>query len=185
MTTTPTPGFRDRLRRRETVIGLAACVVRTVEIVTVARSCGYDFLLVDTEHTALAISDVATLCVAAATAAFPALVRVGGPDHPDLARVLDCGALGIVISHVETLDQARRIVERCRFAPAGRRSIPSPQASLGFLTPPVRDSMDRIERETVIVLMVESRPGLAEAAAMAALPGVDALMVGANDRKNF
>lgn len=173
--------FLERLRRGDLLVGLAAYVVRTVEIVTVARTCGFDWLLVDTEHTALSVADAATISVAGAAAGYPTLVRVGGPDHPDLARVLDCGALGVVVPHVDTAAQARRVVERCRFAPVGRRSIPGPQAGLGFRLLPVGDMIPAVERETVVIAMIESRTGLDEAEAIAGVPGIDAIMIGAND----
>lgn len=181
MSPAPGPSFRERLRRGDLLIGLAAYVVRSVEILTVARTCGFDFLLVDTEHTAIGIADAATISVAAAAAGFPALVRVGGPDHPDLARMLDCGALGTVVPHVDSAEQARRVVERCRFAPVGRRSIPGPQAGLGFRLLPVGEMIPAVERETVLVAMVESRAGLEEAEAIASVSGIDAIMIGAND----
>lgn len=177
----PARPFRERVRALDRVVGLAAYVVRSVEIVTIARSAGFDWLLVDTEHTGLGIADVTSLVTAAALADFPALVRVGGPHHPDLARVLDCGAAGIVVPHVDTLAEAQHVVARCRFAPHGRRSIPGPQARLGFRVPPLHEMMARCEADTTIVLMIESRSGLEAATAMAELAGADALMIGAND----
>lgn len=169
------------MARDETAIGLAACVLRTVEIVTVTRSCGFDLLLVDMEHGPIAIGDAAAISVTAFEAGLPCLVRVGGPDAPDLARVLDCGAEGVVVPHVETAEQARRIVETCRFQPLGKRSLPSPLARLGFQVPPAAEMTRRIEADSFIVAMVESARGVAEAGAIAAVPGLDAVMIGAND----
>lgn len=173
--------LRTRLAGGGLSVGLAACIVRTVEIVTVTRSCGFDFLLVDTEHGPIAIGDVASICVTAFEAGLPCLVRVGGPHAPDLARVLDCGAEGVVVPHVETVEEARLIVEKCRFLPAGKRSLPSPLVRLGFRVPPAAEMMARVEQETLVVLMIESALGIANADAIAAVPGVDVLMIGAND----
>ena len=173
--------LRQRLRLQPLCLGLAACVMRSPEIVTVTRSCGFDCLLIDTEHGPIGIGDAASLCVTAWEAGLPALVRVGGPTHPDLARVLDCGTEGVVVPHVETAEEARLIVEKCRFQPVGRRSLPSPLVRLGFRVPPAAEMMRRIEEETLVVLMIESARGVANAEAIAAVPGVDVLMVGAND----
>lgn len=165
----------------QTAIGLAACVVRTVEIVTVTRSCGFDFLLVDMEHAPIAIGDAALISVAAFEAGLPCLVRVGGPYAPDLARVLDCGAEGVVVPHVETAEEARLIVEKCRFQPLGKRSLPSPLARLGFQVPPAAEMVRRIEADTFVVAMVESAGGVAAASDIAAVAGIDAVIIGAND----
>ncbi|MBC9210107.1 aldolase [Roseomonas aerophila] len=173
--------LRARLAQGETVFGLAACLLRTVELVPLTRVCGFDFLLVDTEHTPLAIADAATLCVAAQGAGLPALVRVGGPEHPDLARVLDVGADGVVVAHVDSAAQAARIVRACRFAPHGARSLPSPLARFGFRMPPAGEMARAEEATTLVVPMIESAAGLAEAEAIAATPGIDALLVGTND----
>lgn len=173
--------LRQRLAGPGVSIGLAACVVRTVEIVTIARSCGFDILLVDMEHGPIAIGDAASISVTAFEAGLPCLVRVGGPAAPDLARVLDCGAEGVVVPHVETVEEARHVVEKCRFLPLGKRSLPSPLARLGFRVPPASEMMAGIERDTLVVLMIESGLGVANAEAIAAVPGVDMLMIGAND----
>ena len=177
--------MRNTLRRQiadgRTQIGLAACVVRTVEIVTIARSCGFDLLLVDMEHGPITIGDAAAISITAFEGGIPCLVRVGGPYAPDLARVLDCGAEGVVVPHVETADEARLVVEKCRFLPAGKRSLPSPLARLGFRVPPAAQMMAETEKDTFVVLMIESALGVANAEAIAAVDGVDMLMIGAND----
>jgi 2-keto-3-deoxy-L-rhamnonate aldolase RhmA len=173
--------LRTRLAGDALSVGLAACIIRTPEIVTVTRSCGFDFLLVDTEHGPIAIGDVASICATAFEAGLPCLVRVGGPAHPDLARVLDCGAEGVVVPHVETVEEARHIVDKCRFLPLGKRSLPSPLVRLGFRVPPAAEMMARIEQETLVVVMIESARGVENAEAIAAVPGVDVLMIGAND----
>lgn len=173
--------LRQRLDLQSLSLGLAACVMRTPEIVTVTRTCGFDCLLIDTEHGPIGIGDAASLCVTAFEAGLPVLVRVGGPTHPDLARVLDCGAEGVVVPHVETADEARLIVEKCRFQPVGKRSLPSPLARLDFRVPPATEMMAEIEAQTLVVVMIESARGVANAEAIAAVPGVDVLMIGAND----
>lgn len=162
-------------------VGLAACIMRSPEIVTVTRSCGFDLLLVDTEHGPIGLPDVATLALTSYEAGLSCLVRVGGPYAPDLARMLDLGAEGVVVPHVETVEEARHVVDKCRFLPAGRRSLPSPLARLDFRVPPAAEMMARSEKETLVVLMIESGAGVANAEAIAAVPGVDALMIGAND----
>jgi 4-hydroxy-2-oxoheptanedioate aldolase len=137
--------------------------------------------LIDMEHGPIGIGDMAALAITAFEAGFPALVRVSGPDAPDLARVLDCGAEGIVVPHVETAAQARHVVEKCRFQPVGKRSLPSPLVRLGFRVPPAAQMIAQIEKETLVVLMIESAAGVPAADAIASVPGVDVLMVGAND----
>ena len=60
-------------------IGLAACVFRSVEMLSVARHSGFDFLVADMEHGAMSLGEAAALCVAGIEAGYPVQVRVPGP----------------------------------------------------------------------------------------------------------
>jgi len=162
-------------------VGLAATLMRTVEIVAIARATGYDLLLADTEHTALGIGDVASMCVAGQLAGFPVWVRADGAEPAGLARLVDCGAQGIVVPHVDSARQAAAIVNAVRFSPVGHRSIPSPLALHSFRpTAPAALTADS-EAALTVVAMIESAAGVAEADAIAAVPGLDMVMAGAND----
>ncbi len=87
----------------------------------------------------------------------------------------------MIVPHVDTADQARRIVQLTRYAPYGNRSVPSPLALFGFRPVDVKTLMAGCEAEVQVTVMIESAEGVAEAEAIAAVPGIDALMVGAND----
>lgn len=177
----PVLSLREALRQGRSMLGLAACVLRGPEIVLVTRSAGFDWLLIDTEHAPIDLAEASRMAVAAQLAGLPALIRTLGPDVPDLARMLDIGAEGLVVPHVDSAAQARRVVEACRFPPHGRRSVPGPLPSFGFDMPPVPEMMSRAEARTSLVAMVESAAGLSEIEAIAAVPGIDAVMIGAND----
>ncbi len=165
-------------------VGLAASVMRTVEIVAIARGAGFDLLLADTEHTSIGVGDVAQMCIAGGLAGFPVWVRAGGNGPEGLARLVDCGAAGIVVPHVDTAAQARAIADAVRFAPVGRRSIPSPLALHAFRPTPPRTLVTDSEAALTVVAMIESAEGVADVDAIAAVPGIDMLMVGANDLAN-
>ncbi|WP_252737372.1 HpcH/HpaI aldolase/citrate lyase family protein [Citreicella sp. C3M06] len=162
-------------------IGLAACVVGLPEMIPVAKGAGYDFLLVDMEHGRIAIDALAGICVTGLAADFPVLARVTGPGSPDLARVLDCGATGVIIPHVDSAEQARAIVAACRFAPLGSRAIPGPLAILSFEAVPPAQLIAASEERVELHAMIESRAGLDAVAEIAAVPGLSALVIGAND----
>lgn len=162
-------------------IGLAACVVGLPEMVPVARAAGFDFLLIDMEHGRIAIDALAAICVTGLQSGYPVLARVTGPSSPDLARVLDCGAAGVIVPHVDTVDQARAIVAACRFAPLGARAIPGPLAILSFQPVPPVELVETCESGVQVHAMIESRAGLDAVQDIAAVPGLTALIIGAND----
>jgi 2-keto-3-deoxy-L-rhamnonate aldolase RhmA len=163
------------------MLGLAACVFRSVEILSVARHAGFDFLVADMEHGPLSLADAANLCVTGREAGYPVHVRVPGARCDDLSRVVDCGAAGLIVPHVGSVDEARHIVSRVRFPPIGDRSIPPPIALTGFRPLPPRDLVARCEDALEVAVMIESAAGLAAARDIAAIDGIDTILVGAND----
>ncbi|MBB4123262.1 HpcH/HpaI aldolase family protein [Martelella radicis] len=162
-------------------IGLAICVMGTVETVAVARRTGFDFLVVDMEHGRIGLDQMTDICVAGLLAGLPVYARVTGPASPDIARVLDCGATGVIVPHVDTLQQAEAIVEKTRFLPTGSRALPGPLAITGFEPVPVAELVDKAEASTQVIAMVESLSGLEAAEQIATLDGIDGLMIGSND----
>lgn len=173
--------FRERMRAGETLFGLGVRLARTAEIAVLARALGFDWLFVDLEHNALSIDTAAQICLAAQAAGPPALVRIPGDDPLTASRLLDGGATGIVVPHVDTPEQIAPVLARCRFAPHGRRSIGGPLPQLGYAALPAEEHMARADAGTLIVAMIESPHAVANAGALAALDGVDALLMGSND----
>jgi 2-keto-3-deoxy-L-rhamnonate aldolase RhmA len=165
----------------QTQIGLAACIVGLPEMVSVARGAGFDFLLLDMEHGRIAIDALTSVCVAGLFAQFPVLARVTGPSSPDIARVLDCGAAGVIVPHVDTADQARAIVKACRFAPVGNRAIPGPLAILDFDVTTPAHLIEASEANVQVHAMIESKHALLQVDEIAQVQGLTGLVIGAND----
>lgn len=162
-------------------IGLALCLLGRAEAVILARSAGFDLAILDMEHGPLGLDALGQVAAAGLAADFPVWGRVGGPDSGDLARVLDCGASGLIVPHVDSEADARRIVRACRFAPLGARSIPGPVPGLGYALLPARDLCAAAGRDTTIAAMIESAKGLDAVDAIAAVEGLDMLVIGTND----
>lgn len=174
-------GLRARMESGETVFGLGVRLARTGEIALLAKAAGFDWLFVDMEHNALSIDTAAQICLVAQAAGLPALVRIPGDDPLTAARLLDGGAAGIVVPHVDTPEQIAPVVERCRFPPRGRRSIGGPLPQLHYAALPAAEHMQKVDARTLIVAMIESPEAVANAGDIAALAGVDALLFGSND----
>ncbi len=109
---------RERLERGELAVGLGLRHVRSVEIARMLRSSGYDWLFIDLEHSAMSIETAAQIAVAGLDAGIAPLVRVPADQFWLATRLLDAGALGIVMPHVNTPDEARAIVGLCAIRPS-------------------------------------------------------------------
>jgi len=121
------------------------------------------------------------ISVAAQDAGITPIVRVPGFQHFHATRVLDGGAQGIVFPHVDDAETAARLVGQCRYPPAGRRSVTGALPQLDFAAHSVADTVAAVNAATLLVIMLETPTAIANADAIAAVPGVDALLIGTND----
>src|SRR6266513_372827 len=109
------------------------------------------------------------------------IVRVPGHEHYHATRLLDNGAQGIVAPHVDDAAQARRIAEACLYPPLGKRSIPGAQPQLAFKPIAPAEATRLVNEQILVVVMLESPRAIENAEAIAAVPGVDVLLIGTSD----
>jgi 2-keto-3-deoxy-L-rhamnonate aldolase RhmA len=173
--------LRERLSAGQLALGMALRQARTADIGRVLAACGYDFAFIDMEHNSMGIDTAAQIAVACHDAGVTPLVRVPGYEHYLATRLLDAGAMGIVFPHVDSAEQARALVDGCKYPPVGHRSLGGPMAQLGFRPYPRAASSAAVNREVLLVMMLETPGAIGEADAIAAVPGVDVLMIGTND----
>lgn len=179
------PIVENTLKHKLEVGGVAASLNivhwRSVNAAGIAKECGFDWLFIDLEHNSMDLDTAAQICVAALPTGIMPIVRVASHDSFQATRVLDGGAMGVVVPHVDTAEQASRIVGACKYPPIGHRSLSSPLPQLGFETLPVVEAITALNRNTLIIVMLETPAAIEAADAIAAVPGVDGLMIGTND----
>jgi 2-keto-3-deoxy-L-rhamnonate aldolase RhmA len=171
----------DRLTRGELAIGMGVRGMRGIEVARVMKTAGYDFLFIDLEHGATSVETAFQISVAALDAGIAPLVRV---PHGELAmgtRCLDAGGLGLVIPHVDSADEARAMVDALKFAPLGRRSIGGAYPQFGFAPVPAAEVVSGLNDATLVVAMIETPRAVQNAEQIAAVPGIDVLLMGTND----
>lgn len=175
----PNPAL-DSLHAGKLSLGIGLRIVRGVEIARLLKAAGYDFMFIDLEHGTMPLDLAAQVATAGLDAGISGVVRVPRGQYAMATRLLDNGASGIVIPHVDTADEAREIVSALKYPPIGHRSIgPVPQ-TLGL-------SLDRattgrlVNASTLIAVMLESPEAIENAEAIAAVEGIDVLMIGTSD----
>jgi 4-hydroxy-2-oxoheptanedioate aldolase len=172
---------KRRLAAGELALGMGLRQARTVDIATIARTCGFDWLFIDMEHNSMDVDTAAQLSMAALAIGVTPIVRVPGHEHYHATRLLDNGAQGVVVPHVDTGAAAERVVSQCKYPPVGHRSIAGAQPQLSFKSLPTGEAMRLVNEETLIVVMLETPQAIANAESIAAVKGVDVLLVGFND----
>ena len=123
---------KECLKRGEVAIGVGLRQARTVDIAVIAKTCGYDWLFIDMEHSSLSLDVGIQIAVAALPLEITPIVRVPGHELFHLNRTLDSGAMGVVVPHVNTPEAAAEIVKHCKFAPEGERGVFGVAPHLGF-----------------------------------------------------
>ena len=139
---------------------------------------GLDFVIVDTEHGPGDQIPLGAHLTAAAGAGLGTLVRVGDPR--EILRVLDLGADGIIAPHVSSVEQARELVAAAHYPPRGLRGFATYSRAGRHGLATAAEHLARAA-ETLIIAMIEDGPGVAAAAEIAAVDGIDGLFVGPAD----
>lgn len=170
-----------RLARDEVALCMALRFARTPEIGMIARASGFDAFYIDMEHCAISLDAAAAICTAALPLGLAPLVRIAGHRFEDATRLLDMGALGIICPHVDTADEARAFAQACRFPPLGTRSVAGAGPLQGYRAAALAEINAQGNAATLLVAMLETPEAIENAAAIAAVPGIDVLLVGSND----
>jgi 2-keto-3-deoxy-L-rhamnonate aldolase RhmA len=119
--------------------------------------------------------------VAALDAGIAPLVRVPMGPTTMGTRCLDGGALGIVMPHVDTPEEARAIADAYRYPPVGHRSIVGGLPQVAYASLPIGEAAATINAATLVAVMIETPKAVANADAIAAVPGIDMLLMGCSD----
>lgn len=162
-------------------VGVGVRGVRGVEVARLMKTAGFDFLFIDLEHGSTSVETAFTISVAALDAGISPIVRVPHMDLKLATRCLDGGALGIVVPHVDTPEEARAVVDALRYAPLGHRSIGGGFPQFGFAPVPAMEAVKSLNEATLVVVMIETPRAVENAEAIAAVPGIDVLLMGTND----
>lgn len=172
---------RERLKNDEVAIGIGLRQARTVDIAPAMKTCGFDWLFIDQEHNSMTTDMAVQISVAAKGAGIAPIVRVPKGQYDMATRALDGGAFGIVMPHVDTAEEAREAVDRVKYPPIGHRSVAGAMPQFDFESVPLTDAAASVNENMLLIVMLETPEAISRADSIAAVPGVDVVMIGTND----
>jgi len=172
---------RERLAKGELALGIGLRQARTVDIAALMATCGFDWLFIDLEHGTMPLDVAVQISCAALSAGITPLVRVPSGQYALATRALDGGALGIVMPHIDTAEEAKVIVDHLKYPPLGHRSVAGAQPQFDYRAMKIGELTGALNAATLTVVMVETPKAIANVEAIAAVPGVDVVLVGTND----
>lgn len=150
-----------------------------VSIAEILASAGYDWVVIETEHTAIDVSEVLRLLGAIEGRGAVPLVRLAWNDPIQCKAVLDSGAAGVIVPMVNTRADAELAVQSAKYPPLGRRGVGLARAQ-GYGTT-FDDYVRRANDETLLVVQIEHIDAVNNIEAILSVPGIDATFIGPYD----
>jgi 4-hydroxy-2-oxoheptanedioate aldolase len=175
---------KEKLSRDEVVSSMTVRLCRSIEIARIAATAGFDTIYVDVEHNTLSIDAVCQICVSAMQCGITPLVRVPANSPEFICRLLDGGAMGVIAPHVRSAEEAREVVRFAKFTPQGERGAGGALPHYHYRSFPSAAVNQAMNDATMVVVMMETVAALEHVEEIAAVDGVDLMLVGTNDLCN-
>jgi 2-keto-3-deoxy-L-rhamnonate aldolase RhmA len=144
----------------------------------------YDYTWYEMQHSTLEFRDIEAMIAACPHAGAIPMIRLPDAQEWHIQHSTDIGALGVIIPTVDDVERAREAVKWARYPPVARRSAGQGQAS-SIWTKPGVNYRQTINDNMLVVIMIETPTGVANAFDIASVPGVDVVIIGNNDLSSF
>src|SRR5205809_5128066 len=171
---------KQKLREGKMLVG-ATVFSPDPNIYCATANAGYDYLWIEMQHSPLTYSDVAKMIWACRGASAMPFIRVPDATESEIQKATDIGALGIIVPTVDTVEKAQAAVKWSKYPPEGRRSMGGGQYGALWGS----DYRQTINDNMLVVIMIETPLGVANAKEIAAVPGVDVIFAASTDLGNF
>lgn len=173
---------RIKSKLADKVAALCTSVTFTDPIVfELVSRLGFDGIWLDLEHHGHSVESAANYIRATRVGVSDVIARPAKGEFTRMARLLEVGAAGIMYPRCESAEEAAEVVRFAKFSPVGKRGFDGANVDADYAGVPVKEYIAHANRETLIIIQVEDQAALNQAEAIAAVPGVDALMLGPAD----
>jgi 2-keto-3-deoxy-L-rhamnonate aldolase RhmA len=172
---------KRKLEAGELVLMRSLRQLRTPDAAMIVRECGFDGFYVDCEHGTFSRAETAALCTSALGLGLLPAVRVLTAEPGESAAALDGGALAVIVPHVGNAADAQAAVRATKYPPLGTRSVAALGPATRYRSLPLAELTRLMNSLTMVFAMLETEEGVHNAEEIAAVPGIDALMLGPAD----
>lgn len=172
---------KHALREGRVQIGTGFWQFRSQDVVRILAAAGFDWAFLDAEHGGFGQETLQDLCRLAVKVGLCPVVRVADLQYSLIARALDCGAEGIIFPRVESPELLERAVSWTKFPPEGVRGMGLGPLQADFEPVTLAQMMEHLNRETLVVLQIETKRAFEARNELLSVRGIDAVMVGPVD----
>lgn len=170
--------FKQALHRRALSIGLWSTLCSNIAVEVLAHA-GFDWLLLDTEHSPNELPDLVTQLQAMGRSTTTPVVRAAWNDTVLIKRILDIGVQSVLLPYVQSADEARRAVAAVRYPPRGVRGVSAGSRASNYGR--IKDYLQKADEQICLLVQVETRAALEQLEAIAGVDGVDGVFIGPAD----
>ncbi|MBD3187221.1 hypothetical protein GF325_10360 [Candidatus Bathyarchaeota archaeon] len=174
--------LKKQLQAGRSVTGIMVQDLVEPVIIPLLEACGFDFVVVDREHGPASFNQLQRLALVAKEYRIALLVRPTVGSYECIARVMDMGADGVMVPHVDTPSQAKEVIDAVKYPPVGKRGY----GMRKFLSKwgdgmPSPSYVTRANEEIVVFIQVETPGAVTRASEMIEMDHVDGIIVGPAD----
>lgn len=174
----PKNKFKQALKDGKRQIGIW-CTIPDNGVVELLAGCGYDWLLIDTEHSPMAAEDTMALMQAASSYPVSTIVRPTCNNAAEIKKLLDCGAQSLLIPYVQNAHEAQDAVAAVTYPPYGIRGVSGITRASRYGS--IAGYAKHAHEEICLLVQVETLEALEQIEAIAAVEGVDGIFIGPAD----
>jgi len=171
--------FRRRFTARQAVVG-SFIKTPTTHATEILGALGYDFVVIDEEHAPFDRQTTDVVLLAARASNLAGIVRVSSDDPAKILSCLDCGASGVLVPHVASVEKARAVASAARYRSGRRGYSGSPRAG-GYGATPMWSYVEEQDASVCTIAMIEDPEALDDIDAIAAVDGIHGLFIGRGD----
>lgn len=175
--------LKAKLLSGQKIYGCMLRVVRNPAICLIAKNAGLDYVMFDCEHSNYSLETLHDNFILANAIGLGAFLRAKELSKSSISRPLDSGATGVMVPMTETVEQAKELVKWSKYAPIGNRGYGSGIAPTAYKKDEgdTRDLMEAANNRIISIAQIETRLAVDNADSIAAVEGIDVLLVGPND----
>ena len=173
--------MKETIQAGGAVLGAFLSEIGAPNLVRLMQAAGLDFVIVDCEHGYFDYSQVAAIASVANGIQFPVIVRIPQISRECIQKYLDAGVDGILVPMLETEEQARALVHLSKYAPLGARGISTMRPHSNYNPGKLAEYTRKANGRTMLFAQIETRLGVSNAEKIAAVAGIDGLLIGPND----
>ncbi len=173
--------IKQRLADGDKIIGTMLQELRTPAMAQVLKAVGFDFFMIDMEHGSFNLESATEIIRVGRILDMCPLVRAPSPEYHLIAKVLDQGAMGVMMPRIETREHVETLVESMKYPPLGKRGCSSDAPHSEYSFGSLSEFIDINNQDTLVITQIERKVAIENIDDLLAVPGVDVALIGPED----